>query len=420
MGEGKGVFAKKGDGVRVVILGSGFGAFRLLRGMRRLAVDVAVISPRNHFVFTPLLASTTVGTLEFRSVIESIRSARPAGTFHLAEAVTLDAPARILHCRGTLDGREFALPFESLVIAVGAVPHTFGIPGVREHALFLRQIRDARAIRQRVLECFERAALPGVSEADRRRLLRFVVVGGGPTGVEFAAEMHDFLKSDLRRAYPSLFPEARITLLEAGKELLSAYDATLSDYTLRHFRRQDIEVRTGTPVIRVEKENVVLKDGAEIPFGCLVWATGNAATEFVRGLPFEKDSHGRVFINECLEVPGQEGIYALGDCSLLLDHPVPATAQSAEQQGAYLARVLKRKLLKKSVRPFNYRHQGMLAYIGSHAGVADLSRFKGRGFAAFLFWRSVYLTKLVSMRNKTLVLFDWIRTVTFGREISRM
>ncbi len=408
---------------RIVVLGTGFGAFRFLKEAGRIPAEITVVSPRNHFVFTPLLAGTTVGTLEFRSVIESIRTACPGTAFHLAVAESLDPETKTLRCRGAFEppGAEpFDSHYDTLIIAVGAVPHDFGIPGVREHSLFLKDVRDARAIRQKILECFERAALPKAGEEERKRLLHFVVVGGGPTGVEFAAEMHDLLHAELRRAYPELFPEVRITLLEAGKQILSAYDGTLSAYTLRHFRRQEIEVRMETAVVRVEERRLFLKDGGEIPYGCLVWATGNAPAPFVKSLPFDKDPHGRILVDDHLSVPGREGIFALGDCAASIKNPVPATAQAAEQQGLYLGRALAKRLRNRPMPPFRYRHQGMLAYIGGHSGVADLSKVKGRGFLAFLFWRSVYLTKLVSLRNKILVVLDWARTRIFGRELSRL
>lgn len=405
---------------KLVILGTGFGAFSIVKASAKLNADITVISPRNHFLFTPLLASTTVGTLEFRSVIESVRLV-DRGAFHLARAEKLDRTERKVHCRGELDGHEFSVAFDWLIIAVGATTHTFGVPGVAEHGLFLKQINDARAIRQRILACLERASLPDLSEAERKRLLHFVVVGGGPTGVEFAAELHDLWSRELRRAYPGIAGEVRITLLEAGKQLLSSYDATLSEYTRKHFARQAIDVRTETPVIRVQAETITLKNGDEMPYGCLVWATGNAATAFVQGLPaeLERDKHGRLLLDDRLAVLGDDRIFALGDCSALREHPIAATAQAAEQQGAYLAKALPLHLDGLACPPFHYKHQGMLAYVGGHSGVVDMAQYKGRGFAAFLFWRSVYLTKLVSVRNKMMVLLDWARAAIFGREISR-
>jgi len=404
---------------KVVVLGGGFAAYRFARELGKTGLDVTLVSPRNHFLFTPLLPSTTVGTLEFRSIIEPLRG-QDAASFLLASAVSLDAGKRTVRCASPLDGRETELPYDDLVIAVGAVPGTFGIPGVAEHALFLKEIADARHIRRRVLDCLERAASPGLPADAQQKLLTFVVVGGGPTGVEFAAELHDFLMKDLSEAYPDLVPKVRILVVEAGASLLEAFDRKLSDYAARRFRRARIEVRTQARVVRVTADHVDLKDGEPLPYGLLVWATGNAPTSFVHSLPLPKDARGRLLIGPDLKVKGEEHLYALGDCSLLEADPLPATAQVAEQQGHYLAKAFRARLKGKPVAPFTFKNMGMLAYVGGHRAIADLPGVKGSGFFTFLFWRSVYLTKLVGFRNKLLVFFDWFKATFLGRDLSRI
>jgi NADH:ubiquinone reductase (non-electrogenic) len=171
---------------RLIVLGSGFAGFSLVKSVDTASYDVAIVSPRNHFLFTPLLPSTTVGTIEFRSIIEPIRGARKGIEYYQASCTSVDPQRNVIGCRHAVDEREFSLPYDVLVIAVGAENNTYGIPGVAEHALFLRELADARAIRQRIIECFERASIPEMEESERSSLLRFLVVGGGPTGVEFA------------------------------------------------------------------------------------------------------------------------------------------------------------------------------------------------------------------------------------------
>ncbi len=404
---------------KLVVLGSGFAAFRLLRDIDTRRFDVVGVSPRNHFLFTPLLPSTTVGTVEFRSIIESVRQACPRIRFYSAEAVGLDPEARKLNCRGAVDGQSFELDYDYLVIAVGSTNSTFGIPGVGENAMFLKQLSDARALRQRIIECFEMASQPGIDERERRRLLSFVVIGGGATGVEFAAEMHDFLTEDLREAYPERAEEVHILLLEATKQILSTFDAALSEYTVSHFRRQKIEVRTESLVVGIDDKAIHMKDGSQIPYGLVVWAAGVAPVEFVKSLPFEKEK-GRLITDEYFRVPGRDSIFAIGDCATIRDHNLPMTAQVAEQAGKYLARSLGKTAIGKTSSPFRYKHAGMLAYVGSNRALAELNHIKGKGFTTFLFWRSAYLTKLVSRRNKVLVIFDWLKTLIFGRDVSRM
>ena len=258
-----------------------------------------------------------------------------------------------------------------------------------------------------------------MAAAERRRLLRFIIVGGGPTGVELAAELHDFLEKDLRKGFPSLVNDVRITLLEATDHLLSTFDATLSSYTLKHFRRQQIEVRIEAIVTRVDKDAVHLKSGEIIPYGMLVWSTGIGPTSLVQSLPFSKDPNGRLIVDEYLRLPGCSDIYAVGDCATLAAQNLPATGQVAQQEGKYLGKMLNRIARHEGTTAFNYKNLGMLAYIGDNKALADLKAIKSHGFATWLFWRSAYLTRLVSLKNRLLVVFDWIKTFIFGRDISR-
>lgn len=404
---------------RLVILGTGFGACTLLRNINLKGYDVTLISPRNHFLFTPLLPSTTVGTTEFRSIIEPIRRIRKGVHYLQSSAESIDRENRTVACRFADGQTDFQVPYDYLVLSVGARTNTFRVPGVEEHTLFLKDLADARAIRQNLIANFERASLPNLSDAERARLLHFVVVGGGPTGVEFAAELHDFLEDDLTRAFPVLAKQVRITLVDALDEILSSFAQELREYAKKLFEREDITVRTKSIVSRVEEGRIVLKDGAEIECGMIVWCTGNSPIPLIESLPFEKDRTGRLLTDEHLRVLGEERLFAVGDCSNQKNLDLPPTAQVAQQEGKHLSRVLNQMARGREPKPFQYRHMGMLAYIGERRALADLPKYEGAGFGTWVFWRSAYLTKLVSMKNKVLVLFDWFRTFLFGRDISR-
>ncbi|MBI1803969.1 MAG: FAD-dependent oxidoreductase [Ignavibacteriae bacterium] len=404
----------------LVILGTGFGAFSLLRRIDEQRYDVIVVSPRNHFLFTPLLPSTTVGTIEFRSIIESIRAGKKGILYYRAKCIAIRPEEKTIDCEQEYAKTSFKLNYNILVLGVGAANNTYNIPGVEQHALFLKELSDARAIRQRIIDCFERAATPGLDDAERSRLLHFVVVGGGPTGVEFAAEMHDFVEEDLRGHFPQLMKDVRITLFEATDQILSTFDATLSTYTVEHFRRQRIEVRTRSAVTTVKETHVHLDDGSVIPYGLLVWSTGMGPVQLVRSLSFEKEKKSsRILVDEFLRVKGYSTLYALGDCATIDGQILPATAQVAQQEGKYLAEILNRSVQDTSVKPFQLKNLGMLAYIGSNKALADLASIKGHGYYAYLFWRSAYITRLVSFKNKILVLFDWMKARLFGRDISQ-
>jgi NADH:ubiquinone reductase (non-electrogenic) len=406
---------------KVMVLGTGFAAFSFLRHIDMKRHEVAIVSPRNHFLFTPLLPSTTVGTIEFRSIIEPIRQAvgNRALAYYQAECTRIDPATRLVTCEGVFDKESFLLSYNTLVIAVGAVSKTFNVPGVVEYALFLKELSHARAIRQRIIECFERASTPMQTEDERRRLLHFVVVGGGPTGVEFAAELHDFLEEDLRRWFPALLKDVRITIVDASKSLLNTFDAKLSEYTMKRFRREKIDVRSQSSVKEVRAQEVVLMDDTVLPCGMVVWSTGIAATSLVQELPFPKDRGQRLVTDTFFAVDEAKSMYAIGDCATRNGDALPATAQVAMQEGEFLAKHLNRLARGRAPKNFKYRHMGMLAYVGNRRALVDTAYVKGHGFATWIFWRSAYVTKLVSLKNKTLVLFDWFKTMMFGRDISR-
>ncbi|PIL27017.1 hypothetical protein GSI_10156 [Ganoderma sinense ZZ0214-1] len=352
------------------------------------------------------------------------------------------------------------IPYDYLVFAVGAEVQTFNIPGVREHACFMKELEDAEKMQRHFMDCMESAAFPGQSTEEVKRLLHMVVVGGGPTGVELSGELHDFLEEDLRSWYPELAEHVRITLVEALPNVLPSFSKQLIDYTESTFKEAKIDILTKTMVKEIKEKSVVLqmpdKSIVEVPCGLVVWAAGNTLRKVTRDLmgqfPKAQENRRGITVDECLRMAGTDGsIFAVGDCTATSYAP---TAQVASQEGAYLARLLgqiaKRDELEQRVealaaapdvdkqeleqsqkrltklnklRPFKYSHQGSLAYIGSDKAIADFPLFNGNlatgGVATFLFWRSAYLSTLFSMRNRTLVATDWLKVKFFGRDVSR-
>ncbi len=413
MGKGANKINKK----RLVILGSGFGAFSCLTEADSRHYDISVVSPRNHFLFTPLLPSTTVGTIEFRSIIEPIRNIDHI-SFYQSYCIRIDTERKKVHCRDTDTSTEFELNYDLLVIAVGEVTNTYNIPGVEEYAYFLKEVSDARRIRVKVIDCFENASLPSQSPEQSSKFLHFVVCGGGPTGVEFAAELNDFIEEDVQKKYKELAPQIELILIEAGEKILSGFDEKLSEYTLKVFRRENITVKTNSFITEVTDKYILTNDGSRLEYGLLVWATGNTASELVRNCKLPKSKRQKLLVDSNFKVKGYDDLYAIGDCSESEVTIYPVTAQVAQQQGKYIGKSLNKLAKGQKVKPFSFRDLGMLAYIGNRKALADLPKYKGTGFTAFLFWRSVYLTKLVSLKNKILVLFDWVKNILFGRDIS--
>jgi NADH:ubiquinone reductase (non-electrogenic) len=401
---------------QLVIVGSGFAGYSLARGLRRSKLDVTLVSPRNYFLFTPLLPSAVSGTVEFRSILEPVRRRQRHVRLFQGRVESVDFGARRLACRSAVTDEPFTVDYDVLALAMGAAVSDHDVSGVERFALPLASVEDGRALRRVVLERFAGADLPGLALAEVERRLRFVVVGGGPTGVEVAAEIQDLLHGELAKAFPELAPVARVVLLEAAPRLLGGFGEALSEYTRHHFQREGIEVRTDAPVARIEAAEIFFADGRTLRQGLVVWAGGNAPVPLTRELGLETTSQGRIVVDRYLRIPGQDQVYALVDCAACGDPPLPATAQVAQQQGRYLAGCLTRR---RKQEPFGYRKMGMLAYIGGGKALADLPTAQWSGRSAWLFWRSVYLTKLVSPANKVKVLFDWFKAKVFGRDLSR-
>eukprot|EP01111_Echinosteliopsis_oligospora_P009343 TRINITY_DN2723_c0_g2_i1.p1 TRINITY_DN2723_c0_g2~~TRINITY_DN2723_c0_g2_i1.p1 ORF type:complete len:565 (+),score=164.88 TRINITY_DN2723_c0_g2_i1:73-1767(+) len=437
---------------RVVILGGGWAALNMIRKLHADEFQVTVVSPRNYFLFTPLLPGTTTGRVEMRSIMEPIRkychrSDSEEATFIEAECVKIDAANKTISCKdnsavkGTVSA--FDLPYDQLIVAVGGEPATFGVPGVKENAVFMKEIDDARTIRDRILDCFETASIPGQPKEEIERLLNFVVVGGGPSGVEYTAELNDFLLSDLTKAFPHVASSVKITLIEALPHILNVFDKKLIDYVEGKFGEStNIKVWTNTSVTHVGEKTLVLKDKSgtrDMPYGTLVWVTGNTPRPVIKDFmaslgPVQNQRRG-IVVDEFFRVVGADGVWAIGDCAAT---KFSATAQVASQQGRYLGRLFNNlsddmyndvinktnttpEMIKKQTT-FAYHHWGSFAYIGQHKAVGEFrtqDKITATGWITYVLWRSVYVTKLLSLKNRVLVVFDWMKTGVFGRDISR-
>lgn len=405
-----------------------------------------------------------------------LRHKKATVKYYEADATKIDHEKKVVYInddsdiKGDMTSTE--VPFDMLVVGVGAENATFGIEGVKDHSCFLKEVGDAQKIRKRIMDCVETASFKDQSPEERKRLLHMVVVGGGPTGVEFAGELQDFFEQDLRKWVPEITDNFHVTLVEAMDKVLPMFSKQLIDYTEKTFKEESITIRTNTMVKKVNAKSIEAEwkkaDGTKmkesIPYGLLVWATGNAVRPVVKDLmsqiPAQKNSRRGLEVNEYLVVNGTENIWAVGDCAIANYAP---TAQVASQEGAFLARMFnalaktetinneltslsdnqaremdkeKRtailgeiKTLQKSLRrikqigPFEYSHQGSLAYIGSERAVADVSWLSGNfasgGTMTYLFWKSAYLNMCFSSRNRVLVILDWMKAKVFGRDVSR-
>ncbi|KAI6705010.1 hypothetical protein NL676_007972 [Syzygium grande] len=442
---------KPGEKPRVVVLGTGWAACRFMKGLDVNMYDIVCISPRNHMVFTPLLPSTCVGTLEFRSVAEPVNRIQPAlaatpnSYFYLASCNGVDTDKHEVYCETVgnsglpQEPYQFKVAYDKLVIAAGAEPLTFGIKGVKEHAYFLREVNHAQEIRKKLLLNLMLSENPGISEEERKRLLHCVVIGGGPTGVEFSGELSDFIMKDVHESFPHVKDYIKVTLIEAN-EILSSFDVGLRQYAINHLTRSGVHLKRGV-VKEVHAKKIVLNDGTDVPYGLLVWSTGVGPSEFIKSLNLPKSPGGRIGVDEWMRVPSVEDVFALGDCAGFLEQtgrPVlPALAQVAEREGKFLEELFRRigkqnggkAFCSKDIPlgdPFVYKHLGSMASVGRYKALVDLRQSKDAngishaGFVSWLVWRSAYLTRVVSWRNRFYVAVNWTTTMVFGRDNSRI
>ncbi|CAO2813305.1 unnamed protein product [Amaranthus hypochondriacus] len=520
---------------KMLVLGTGWAGISFVKDLDPSKYDVKVISPRNYFAFTPLLPSVTCGTVEGRSIVEPIRNIIKKRNgeikFHEAECTKIDAANKRIHCRSTFENspvptREFSLEYDYLVVAIGAQVNTFNTPGVMEHCHFLKEVEDALKIRRCVIDRFEQAVLPDLSEEDKRKNLHFVIVGGGPTGVEFAAELHDFIWEDLVKLYPGVKDLVKITVIQSGDHILNTFDERISSFAEKKFSRDGIELLTGFRVVSVSKDSITMNakktgDVCAIPYGMALWSTGVGTRPVVKDFMEQiGQGHRRILeTDEWLRVKGCEDVYAIGDCAsvhqrkiiddiskifaaadkdnsgtltiqefqdviddILVRYPqvelylkshhmmdikdllrdaegnemqvdiegfksallhvdtqmksLPATAQVAAQQGAYLSRCFNRleeckanpegpRRFRGSGRhtflPFRYKHFGQFAPLGGEQAAAELpGDWVSIGHSTQWLWYSVYASKQVSWHTRTLVVSDWTRRFIFGRDSSRI
>ncbi|XP_049849001.1 probable NADH dehydrogenase [Schistocerca gregaria] len=383
-----------------------------------------MVSPRNHFVFTPLLASTTTGVLDFRSIVDSVRSL-PNVKFYRACADAIDFERKEVSCvdwRGAK--HKFEVGYDKLVIGVGADCNVFDIPGANsENIYFLKEVSDACMIREQIVRVLEWASLPGISVEERRMALHFIVVGGGPTGVEFAAELSDFFWNDIARYYPNISAnDIKITLLEAGDKILPAFQANQVRKAMVNLKRQGIDMRLHSKVREVKPNRVLLDDGTQLESKLIVWSTGVGPRKLVKELNVEKSRSGRILVDDTLRLKSHRDVYALGDCAQIENMNHPPTAQVAQQQAKYLVKLLSGELEAsesgKKPTGFVYRPLGLMSYIGNSNSVLESEWLKGAGWLEFVIWRSVYLSKIRSWKNRLEIPYEWLRTWIWGRDVN--
>ncbi len=407
----------EGERLRVVIVGGGFGGLEAARALRKAPVAVTVVDRRNHHLFQPLLyqvATAALNPADIAAPIRSVLRRQRNAEVILGDVAAIDLPAGTVRLA---DGEP--LPFDFLVLATGATHSYFGHDAWASLAPGLKTIEDALEIRRRILTAFERAERERDPE-QQRALLTFVLVGGGPTGVELAGAISEIARSTLTRDFRHIHPEsARVLLLEAVPRVLPAYVESLSDAARRQLERLGVEVRTGTPVTAIDAAGVTLGDGERIASRTVLWGAGVAASPLARTLGAPLDRAGRVRVAADLSVPGHPEAFVVGDLAAVLredGRPVPGVAPAALQEGRHAARNIRRALAGEPPLPFRYVDKGQLATIGRAAAVADVRGLRFSGLVAWLTWLFVHIFFLIGFRNRVAVILQWAWSyLTFKR-----
>ena len=390
----------------VVIIGGGFGGLRVARRLAKAPARLVLIDRNNYHLFQPLLYQVATAGLEPEEIAQPVRAILRRQSnleFRLAEVREIDLARKLVRADGMAVGYDF------LVVAAGAETDTFGNSTIAAESLVLKGLEDAVAIRNHVLRCFERATV----EADARRrqaLLSFVIVGGGPTGVEMAGALSELVRLVLAKDYRGFRPDdITVTLLEAQDRLLPGLPADLASAAWSALERRGVHVRYGAQVERCEPNRVILAGGENLPAETVIWAAGAKAVDLVRTLATPLGSRGRVRVEADLSLPDHPEVYVIGDAAYLeIDgRPLPMMAPVAIQMANAAADNISRQLQGKPTRLFRYRDPGGLATIGRNAAVAYVHGLKFRGFVAWVVWLVVHLIQLIGFRNRLLVLVNW-------------
>jgi NADH:ubiquinone reductase (H+-translocating) len=403
----------------VIIVGGGFGGLAAARALKKAPVEVILIDRSNHHLFQPLLyqvATSVLGPGQIASSIRGILKNNENTTVLLGEVTGVDVSARSI-IANSADRTDVPLPYDYLILATGVQQSYFGHPEYEQHAPGLKCLADAVALRNRILRAFELAEAEE-DPARHQNLLTFVLVGGGPTGVEMASAIAVLIRITLKKEFRRIDPaSARIVLVDHGTRPLATFAPELSDAAKRHMERLGIEIRLGQSVDCVDEHGVVVA-GERIDAKTVIWTAGVTASPAAKWLNAETDHAGRVRIQPDLSIPGHPEVFVVGDTASLEQDgkPLPGVAQVAIQQGRYAANLIRRKVTgKPAPAPFRYFDKGNLAVVGKNFAVLESHKIKLSGFPAWLVWAGVHLQFLGQSSLRLSVLVQWAWTYVTGQ-----
>ena len=391
----------------IVIIGAGFAGLEAARGLAKAPVGITLIDKNNHHLFQPLLYQVAIAGLLPSQIAQPVRTIfrkQKNFSFQMGEVTEINFNEKFVRLNGSVIGYDY------LVIAAGARTNFFGFDTLEKHGLQLKDLETAVTTRNHLLSMFEQASHEGDAEK-RKALLTFVIVGGGPTGVETAGALAELITHVMRKDFPRLeLKEAQVILLEAGANLIASYPDELRQATLRLLKNKNVDVRLNTKMLDFNGQRVTLGDGSAIETQTLIWTAGAKAAEIIDTLPAEKASMGRVRVSPALNLPQFPETFVIGDAAFLAngnDQPLPMLSTVAIQQGQAAAKNIKLMLEGKDPLAFHYKDPGLLATVGRNAAVARIFGISFSGFIAWVIWVFLHIYRIIGFRNRIIVMFNW-------------
>ena len=406
--------------LNVVVIGGGFGGLKFLQRARSSKIQFILIDKQNHHLFQPLLYQVATAVLSPANIAFPIR--RMFKNFKnvkviLDEATDINREEKTV----TISNGE-KIKYDQLVVSTGSKHSYFGNDDWSEYSNGLKGINDALQIRERLLKAFEKAE--NEKDIDKRnKYLNFVVVGGGPTGVEMAGSIAEIAYKNMKEEFRNFkSSDANVYLIEATEKILPMYSERLSGKAEKYLVDFGVEVRTNEKVIKIEND-LVVTDKESIQTDNVIWAAGNEASPIIKKLNTKTDSEGRAIVDPDCSIKEDGNVFVIGDAANYKDknnNSLPGIAPVAIQQGKYLAKIIKNKILKQDRKPFRYYDKGMMATVGRYKAIGKIGKIEVSGFIAWLFWSAIHILYLIGYRSKILVVIEWIFSYLFNKKGTRL
>jgi NADH:ubiquinone reductase (H+-translocating) len=408
---------------KIVILGGGFAGLYTYKSLYKYfskdEIDVTIVNKTNYFLFTPLLHEVATSGLEHHSVVESIRQLiyKTNDHLHVAEVTSVDCEKQVVKTTLT------EIPYDILVVAMGATTNFFNAPGAEEHSMVLKDLQDAIKMRRMFIQAFESAS--EIKDIDaRKKELSFAIIGGGATGVELVSEASDLFMHTFKRYYRNTINcnDVSLYLINQGSEVLSVFHSSLRKTALSVLQKSGVKVMLNTGVKEVKKDGLVLSDDSILPVSHVIWTAGVKPNPPMFTHDVEKDKGGRVVVDATLQIPSCPNVFVIGDMASLQGpdgRALPMLAQVAERQGMHTGYNIKRLVKGKKLAPFIYHSRGSLASLGRWNAVADVGGIRFTGMFAWFMWRTAYLFKFLSGSKRLKIALDWTINIFYPHDITK-